>query len=104
MTMKPQHPVDPKTIQSLQWQVLHLPVGLRAAFLTSSADALDVSLPIPAEKGFTLTFIHYKGDVHILPGEGPPGIKPPASPGLSLLCHTGSPMQFLADKPVAFSA
>ena len=104
MTMKPQHPVDPKTIQPLQWQVLHLPVGLRAAFLTSSAETLDASLPVPAEKGFTLTFIHYKGDVHILPGEGSQGMKHPASPGLSLLSQTGRSMQFLADKPVAFSA
>jgi AraC-like DNA-binding protein len=104
MTMKPQHPVDPKTILPLQWQVLHLPVGLRAAFLTSSADALDVSLPVPTEKGFTLTFIHFKGDVHIRPGEGPQGMKHPASPGLSLLSQTGRPIQFLAEKPVAFSA
>jgi AraC-like DNA-binding protein len=103
MTMKPHHPVDPKTIQPLQWQVLHLPVGLRAAFLTSSAETLDVSLPVPTEKGFTLSFIHYKGDVHIRPGEGPSGIKHPASPGLSLLSQTGMPIQFLADKPVAFS-
>jgi AraC-like DNA-binding protein len=104
MTMKPQHPVDPKTIQPLQWQVLHLPVGLTVAFLTSSADALDVSLHVPAEKGFTLAFIQYKGEVHIRPGEGPQGIEHPASPGLSLLSQTGRPMQFLAGKPVAFSA
>ena len=104
MTMKPQHPVDPKTTPPLQWQVFSLPVGLRAAILTTSADALDLSLPVPSEKGFALTFIHYKGDVHIRPGEGPQGIKHPASPGLSLLSQTGRPMQFLADKAVAFSA
>jgi AraC-like DNA-binding protein len=98
MTMKPQQPVD------LQWQVLHLPVGLRAAFLTTSADALDVSLPLPGDKGFTLTFIHYKGgDVHIRTGEGAHGMKHPASPGLSLLSQTGRPMQFGSDTPVAFS-
>jgi len=104
MTMKPQPPVDPKTTRPLQWQVLPLPVGLRAAILTTSGDALDVSLPVPAELGFTLTFIHYKGDVYIRPGEGTQGAKHHASPGLSLLNQTGRPMQFLSDNAIAFSA
>ncbi len=105
MTMKPHQPVDQKTIPSFQWQVLHLPIGLRAAFLTANADVLDVSLPVPGEKGLTLTFVHYKGgDVHIRPGDGPQGMKHPASPGLSLLSQTGWPMHFESVTPVAFSA
>jgi AraC-like DNA-binding protein len=104
MTMKPQLPADTKTISPLQWQVLSLPVGLRAAVLTTSVDAMDLTLPVPSEKGLTLTFIHYKGEIHIRPCEGPQGIKHPASPGLGLLSQTGRPMQFLSDGPVAFSA
>ncbi len=103
MTMKRQHPADSKAIPTLHWQVLQLPVGLKAAFLTTAADALDVSLPVSSERGYALTFIRYKGDVHIRCGEGAHVIQYAASPGLSLLSQAGKPLHFAADTPVTLS-
>ena len=103
MTMKSQHPVQPKTNKSLEWQVLPLPVGLQAAILTAPAESLDLTLPLLPESGFTLTFINYKGDLHIRSGRAADGAAQLASPGLGLLNRAGRPMSFVSAGPIHFS-
>ena len=100
MTMKPQDPTEPKAGKSLQWNVLSLPVGLKAALFKESAQGL--SLTLPGEKGFTLSFINYKGDCCIQPfGQE---IQQPASPGLSLLGRGERPFTFRSADAIHFSA
>jgi AraC-like DNA-binding protein len=101
--MKSQHPVQPKTNKSLEWQVLPLPVGLQAAILTAPAESLDLTLPLLPESGFTLTFINYKGDLHIRSGRAADGAGQLASPGLSLLNRADRPMSFVSAGPIHFS-
>ncbi len=103
MTMKSQHPVQPKTDKALEWQVLPLPVGLQAAVLAASAESLDLPLPPLLETGFTLTFINYKGDLHIRSGHTSDGAAQLASPGLSLLNRAGRPMSFISAGPIHFA-
>ncbi len=90
--------------EALQWQVLPLPVGLRIAYLKESAEGLDLPLPQLHEKGFTLTFINYKGDLRIRPGQGAESVEQSASPGLGLLNMAGRPMDFLSAGPIHFAA
>jgi AraC-like DNA-binding protein len=100
--MKFQHPAELKTTRPLQWQVFSLPIGLKAALTKESAEALDCSLPYAGEKGFTLSFINYKGDLRIQPmGQE---TEQPASPGLSLLSRTECPLTFRSTSVVHFAA
>jgi AraC-like DNA-binding protein len=86
----------------LQWQVLPLPIGLRAAILSTSAEQLDLTLPDPGEKGASLILINYKGDLLIRAGHE--AIEHAASPGLALLNEAGRSMAFRSDGPISFSA
>ncbi|HLZ86057.1 MAG TPA: hypothetical protein VKQ52_02400 [Puia sp.] len=102
--MKSQDPDQEKTIEALHWQVLSLPVGLRAAVLRSSADRLELPLPEFNEKGYLLTFINYKGDLRIKAGRRPEGCEQPASPGMGLMSVADRPMVFRAGSPISFAA
>lgn len=94
--MKSQDPIHQKTDAALHWQLLPLPVGLQAAAIRTTADNCDLTLPDFGEKGLTLTFINYKGELLI---EGHP-----ASPGMGLLSVAGRPLTFLSAGPIQFSA
>jgi AraC-like DNA-binding protein len=94
MTMKSQDPDQEKTSKALHWQVLSLPVGLRAAVLKGPADRLELPLPDFHEQGYTLTFLNYKGDVRIRTGLRPVDKEQPLSPGLGLMNVAGRPMCF----------
>lgn len=100
--MKFQHPAHTKATGSLQWQVFPLPVGLRVALFRESAEKLHLAIPDAAEKGFALTFIHYKGDICIRTGAAE--TEQAASPGLSLLNKTERPIVFRSAGPVQFTA
>jgi AraC-like DNA-binding protein len=95
--MKSQDPTEPKTTKPLQWQVFTLPVGLKAAMIKDAAQGLELALPATGEKGFTLSFIHYKGDLRIQPvGQ----MEQSASPGLSLLSRMEYPLTFRCPGPI----
>ncbi len=100
--MKSEHPDTPKTTRPLQWQVFSLPVGLKAALIKDSADRLSLTLPDTGEKGFTLSFINYKGDLCIQAA----GLETDqaASPGLSLLGRTERPLTFRSSGAIHFAA
>jgi AraC-like DNA-binding protein len=100
--MKSLNPVEPKTTRPLQWQVFSLPVGLKAALIKESAEALELTLPETGEKGFTLSFINYKGDLRIQPAG--PEMEQAASPGLSLLSRTERPLVFRSSGVIHFAA
>lgn len=104
MTMKSQHPVEPKAKTALQWQEFPLPIGLRAAVFKETTEGLDLPLPDLGESGLILTFINYKGDLLIKRGFRPEDAEQAASPGLSLLARTGSPMIFRSPASIHFSA
>lgn len=59
-------------------------------------------MPDFPEKGFTLTFIHFKGDLHIKTAPG--DIEQAASPGLSLLNITDRPIVFRSAGTIQFTA
>ncbi len=101
MTMKSQDPIHQKTDTALHWHLLPLPVGLKAAAIRTSADNLNLTLPDFGEKGLVLTFINYKGELFIRPGEGS---DQPASPGMGLLSVAGRQLAFLSAAPIHFSA
>lgn len=100
--MKSQNPTEAKARKCLQWEVLSLPVGLKAAMIKDSVEGLDLALPQTGEKGFTLSFISYKGDLRI----HPPGqeTEQTASPGLSLLSRTERPLIFRSTGSLELSA
>jgi AraC-like DNA-binding protein len=100
--MKSQHPVLPKTIRPLQWQVFPLPIGLKVALIKEPAEGLELAVPDPGEKGFTLSFINYKGDLRIKPSLAE--TEQTASPGLSLLNRTELPLVFRSAGPISFAA
>ena len=102
--MKSQDPDQQKTDMALHWQVFSLPVGLRVAVLKESADRMDLALPDFHEKGFTLTFINYKGDLRIRASHRPEDVEQPASPGLGLMSVAGRNMHFRSAGPISFTA
>src|ERR1700761_2263642 len=102
MTMKSHHPTEPKAHKALEWEILSLPIGLTAALIKTSAPTLELGLPPAGEKGFTLTFVNYKGDLRIQPGHQES--EQTASPGLSLLGRTERPLTFRADDAINFTA
>jgi AraC-like DNA-binding protein len=101
--MKSQHPVQPTTDPGSFWRVLPLPVGLRIAFAKTSPSHIDVSLPDFTEKGLILTFINYKGEITIRPGDRE-GKGEAASPGMGLLSVAGAGLHFQSSAPINFSA
>ena len=86
----------------MHWQVFPLPVGLRASLLKESAEGLDLSLPDTDEKGFTLTFINYKGDLRIRTGSLE--TEQAASPASSLLSRAGRPIAFRSAGSIQLTA
>lgn len=65
---------------------------------------MDLALPDPNEKGLTLTFVNYKGDLRIRAGHRPEDPEQPASPGLGLMSVAGRPMGFRSSGPITFAA
>ena len=63
---------------------------------------MDLLLPDAGEKGFTLSFINYKGDLSIKPS--PVETEQAASPGLSLLSRTERPLVFHSTGSISFAA
>src|SRR6185437_2721442 len=96
--------VEPMAKTSLQWHLFALPVGLKAAVFRETTEGLDLPLPDPGENGLILTFINYKGDLRIKRGSRPEDAEQSASPGLSLLGRTGSPMIFRSAAAIQFAA
>jgi AraC-like DNA-binding protein len=102
--MKFQDPDQDIAVKALQWQVLSLPVGLKAAILKGPADRMELTLPNFREEGTTISFINYKGDVRIGTGHRPGDKEQPASPGLGLMTVAGRPMSFRTGAAVPFAA
>jgi AraC-like DNA-binding protein len=112
--MKLQDPDHPKTHAVPHWHLLQLPVGLKVAVVKESTDRLDLALPDFGEKGLTLTFINYKGELLIVKGDRPDRDgqshgQPDrggqaASPGMGLLAVASLSMLFRSSAPISFSA
>lgn len=81
---------------------LPLPVGLRVALFKESAERLDLAMPDFPEKGFTLTFINYKGDLRIKTCTQ--DVEQAASPGLSLLNKSEHPIILHSAGPIQLTA
>ena len=80
-----------------------LPVGLQISCWKQSADTLDLSIPAAGENGLLLTFINYKGDLRIAPGDGNDGLFQ-ASPGLGLLSLAARPLLLRSTGPIQLVA
>jgi AraC-like DNA-binding protein len=119
--MKSLHPFLPKTDLPSHWRNRLLPIGLRIACIKGSFDAaLDIALPEVEGPGMVLTFIHYKGDLQILPGGRHSGQEAhrsepgrtgepvrrgePAHPGMGLLSLSGQSLRFQSSAPIQFFA
>ena len=100
--MKSQHPVP--AARALHWHQLQLPVGLLAAAIKTSADGLELTQPEFDPNGLVLTFINYKGDLHVRPADTPQTEELPASPGLGLLTSASRPLVYRSSGSVHFSA
>ena len=96
MTLITNHPPPPRFTEKL-------PVGLRITSWKESADQLDMTIPAAGEDGLLLTFINYKGDLHIASGEAKSGLFQ-ASPGLGLLSYASQPLLFRSFTPIQFAA
>jgi AraC-like DNA-binding protein len=79
-----------------------LPVGLQIACWKETTDLLGLSIPA-RENGLLLTFINYKGDLHIASGDGKGGLFQ-ASPGLGLLSMATQPLLLQSTTPVQLAA
>jgi AraC-like DNA-binding protein len=79
-----------------------LPVGLTLHCLKESSDRLDITLPAFEEGGMVMTFINYKGDLHMAMGENHEYLQQ-LSPGLGLLCGAGRTLRFKSSGPASFS-
>lgn len=80
-----------------------LPVGLRITCWSASADRMDLCIPATMEDGLLLTFINYKGELHIASGDGKDGFQQ-ASPGLGLLTRADQPLLLRSFTPIQFAA
>jgi len=65
---------------------------------------MDLSLPDSGDKGLTLTFIQYKGELLVHPVNRPDQEGQPASPGMGLLSLSTRPLLFQSRAPIQFSA
>ena len=106
--MKLQDPVHPKAHAIPHWHQMQLPIGLKVAVVKESTDRLELPLPDFGEKGITLTFINYKGELLIVAGDRPDGqpdrVGQVASPGMGLLADASLSMLFRSSAPITFSA
>jgi AraC-like DNA-binding protein len=95
MTLITNHLLPPRFTEKL-------PVGLRITGWKESADQLDMTIPGAGEDGLLLTFINYKGDLHIASGDGKSGLFQ-ASPGLGLLSYAAQPLVLRSFTPIQFA-
>ncbi|HUB59507.1 MAG TPA: AraC family transcriptional regulator [Puia sp.] len=102
--MKLQDPVPQKTDPAMHWHLVQLPIGLKVATVKESFSQLALALPDAGEKGITLTFIHYKGELLVHPANQPDQQGQPASPGMGLMSVSGRPLLFRSVDPIQFSA
>ncbi|HEV3413306.1 MAG TPA: helix-turn-helix domain-containing protein [Puia sp.] len=102
--MKLQDPVLQKTHPALHWHSVQLPIGLKVATVKESTAALELELPHAGEKGLTLTFIHYKGELAVHPVNRPDQEGQPASPGMGLMSVAARPLLFRSVGSIQFSA
>jgi AraC-like DNA-binding protein len=101
--MKSQHPVEQKSEKPLQWQVMSLPIGLRASVLKGTMERMDLPLPEFNEKGYFLQFINYKGDLRVLAGEDHHLSGLATSPGSGLLSVADRPLRLRSTGPIQFA-
>lgn len=64
---------------------------------------MNLSIPAAGENGLLLTFINYKGDLHIASGDGKDGLFQ-ASPGLGLLSMAAQPLLLRSTAPIQLAA
>jgi AraC-like DNA-binding protein len=83
---------------------VQLPIGLKVATVKATAPQMELALPEAAERGLTLTFIHYKGDLLVRPVNDTDEGGQPASPGMGLLSLTARSLVFYSCAPIQFSA
>jgi len=83
---------------------VQLPIGLKVATIRESGTQMDLSLPDSGDKGLTLTFIQYKGELLVHPVNRPDQEGQPASPGMGLLSLSTRPLLFQSRAPIQFSA
>src|SRR5579863_902073 len=102
--MKLQDPVPQKTDLAMHWHLVQLPVGLKVATVKDSTAQLDLALPEADEKGITLTFVHYKGELLVHPANRSDQPGQPASPGMGLMTVASRPLLFRSAAPIQFSA
>jgi AraC-like DNA-binding protein len=96
MTLFTNHPNQPPPRFSEK-----LPVGLTITSWKESTEDLNLSIPA-REGGLLLTFINYKGDLHIASGDGKDGLFQ-ASPGLGLLSLATQPLLLRSMGPIQAS-
>ncbi|HVV06610.1 MAG TPA: hypothetical protein VHC96_20405, partial [Puia sp.] len=80
-----------------------LPVGLQITCWKETVDELNLSIPAAGDNGLLLTFINYKGDLHIASGDGKDGLFQ-ASPGLGLLSLASQPLLLRSTVPIQLAA
>ena len=102
--MKLQDPVPQKTHPALHWHSVQLPVGLKVATVKESTTQLELALPDAGEKGLTLTFIQYKGELLVHPANRSDQNGQPASPGMGLMSPSSRPLLFRSGTSIQFSA
>jgi AraC-like DNA-binding protein len=102
--MKLHDPVPQKTHPALHWHSVQLPVGLKVATVKESTTQLELALPDAGERGLTLTFIQYKGELLVHPANRPDQNGQPASPGMGLLSLSSRPLLFRSGTSIQFSA
>ncbi|HET6254752.1 MAG TPA: AraC family transcriptional regulator [Puia sp.] len=102
--MKLQDPVPQETDPAPHWHMVQLPVGLKVATVKDPVTQLELALPEAGEKGLTLTFIHYKGELLVHPANRPDQEGQPASPGMGLLSMSSRPLLFRSKAPIQFIA
>jgi AraC-like DNA-binding protein len=102
--MKLQDPVPQRTHSAMHWHLVQLPVGLKVATVKASTTPFELALPEAGEKGITLTFIHYKGELLVHSAIRPDQQGQPASPGMGLMSVSTRPLLFRSDAPIQFSA
>jgi AraC-like DNA-binding protein len=102
--MKFQDPFPQKTHAALHWHLVQLPIGLKVATIRESSAALELALPPATEVGLTLTFIHYRGELTVLPVTSSDREGQAASPGMGLMSVAARPLLFRSVGPIQFSA
>jgi AraC-like DNA-binding protein len=102
--MKLQDPVPQKTDPVMQWHSVQLPVGLKVATVKDSTTQLELALPDAGERGITLTFVHFKGELLVHPANRSEQEGQPASSGMGLMSVSTRPLLFKSATPIQFSA